>query len=72
MNLLNPQEQIMETNLQLLTIWLFAGLAFITASNMVAFFAVLASISTLIRNYPYVKEAFVQLCQKLNIKKRNP
>jgi hypothetical protein len=65
MSLLNPYEQIMESNFQLLTIWLFTGWAILTNSNVVTFVAVLASISTLIRNYPYVRAAVVQAWQKI-------
>jgi hypothetical protein len=69
-NLLNPYKQIMESNFQLLTIWLFAGLAFITNNNVVTVVALLASISTLIRNFPYVRAAAAQAWQKIKTRKK--
>jgi len=44
-------------SLDLLVIWLFSGMSFITMNNLVGFFAIIASLTTIVKNiYPFIRK----------------
>ena len=45
----------MHGKFELLIVWLFSFMTFLTMSDLVGFFAIVASITSIIRNLPYIK-----------------
>jgi hypothetical protein len=51
----------METRIEMIAVWGFTSLAFITLNGWVAGFAIAASVTTIIRNYPAVRDFIKEL-----------
>lgn len=54
----------MELRIELLLVWGFSLMAVFTQANVMFFLACAASITTIIRNYPAVRDFFKQLKKK--------
>ena len=50
---------------ELLIVWGLSFLSFFTMSNLVAFFAIIASITTIVRNFPHMIEVIKKLIKML-------
>lgn len=55
----------MEMKIELAAVWIFSTLAFITMNGLVGFFAIIASVTTIVRNWPYVKPLIKKLIDKI-------
>jgi hypothetical protein len=55
----------MHGKIELLVVWLFSFMTFITMSNLVGFFAIVASITSIIRNLPYLEESIKKFIKTL-------
>jgi amino acid transporter len=45
----------MHGKLDLLAVWIFSFVSFMTMNNLVGIFAIVASITSILRNLPYIK-----------------
>lgn len=55
----------MHGKIELATIWVLSLGSFITMNNLVGFFAIIASITSIIRNLPYIKSSIEQFIKSL-------
>ena len=56
---------IMDGKLDLLAVWTFSFVSFLTMNNVVAVVAIIASITTIIRNLPYLKSSLQNFTKSL-------
>jgi hypothetical protein len=56
---------IMDGKLDLLAVWTFSFVSFVTMNNVVAVVAIIASITTIIRNLPYLKSSLQNFTKSL-------
>jgi hypothetical protein len=56
---------IMDGKLDLLAVWAFSFISFVTMNNVVAVVAIIASVTTIIRNLPYLKSSLQNFIKSL-------
>lgn len=55
-----PKNEKMHGKLDLLAVWLFSFMTFVTMNNLVGLFAITASITSILRNLPYIKASVIK------------